>query len=452
MLALFTIIHPLIDACSVSVLVAGGITLERVIVYNALAFALQLPLGVLMDEWPRLNRGGFFIGTGLAFAAAVLAACGAGGWSVLAAACAGNALFHLTAGKHILETHDGRGGPIGLFISTGALGLIAGQLWAAKAATACLAVFAAVLGLCIVLAAARSRGNAVFSSSPAVLEPPAPVMASKTGAFMPGLVLAGLFLLIAWRSWAGLFAGGRSAGGGAAMMLLGAAVVFAGKVAGGYLAERAGCWKVTAFSVAGSAALAFLCEPARAAFSSRSWRPAPSCRLCTAMWHGAVERRSDSTASGFSRGALHERVAVFRGMGVDQHSAGVHGLGAGEAAALVLGGRRRQSGHASGVRVCAGAVGAVASGHPRLRGRHRAFRGYAADADVRLRGMASSAQGVVSHELGKLFDGGFYCVTDSCGCASDRCFINERNGKGSGIRTLYDWDKTATVDRLGDLK
>ena len=36
MVALFTIIHPLVDACSVSVLVAGGMTWERIIAYNAL--------------------------------------------------------------------------------------------------------------------------------------------------------------------------------------------------------------------------------------------------------------------------------------------------------------------------------------------------------------------------------------------------------------------------------
>ena len=262
MLPLFTIIHPLVDACSVSVLVAGGMSFERVIAYNALAFALQLPLGELMDEWPGLNRGGFFAGTGLTFTAAALAVCGVGGWWVLAAACVGNALFHLTAGKHILETHEGRGGPIGLFISTGALGLMAGQVWAAKAATICLAVFAAALGVCMVLAAMQLRRDAAFSPSLVSRRSLTPHMTFKIDSFIPRLVLASLFILIAWRSWAGLFAGGRSAGGSALMMLVGAAVTFAGKVTGGYLAERVGRWKTTAFSVAGSAALAFLCEPA----------------------------------------------------------------------------------------------------------------------------------------------------------------------------------------------
>ena len=62
MLLFFTIIHPLVDACSVSVLVAGGMTWERVIAYNALAFALQLPLGasslrVVPDERSMLPDG-----------------------------------------------------------------------------------------------------------------------------------------------------------------------------------------------------------------------------------------------------------------------------------------------------------------------------------------------------------------------------------------------------------
>lgn len=252
MLLPFTIIHPLVDACSVSVLVAGGMTWERVVAYNAMAFALQLPIGVLMDGWPSLNRAGFFLGTGLTLVGAVLAALGVGGWGVLAFACVGNALFHLTAGKHILETREGRAGPIGLFISTGALGLMAGQVWAASAAVLCLWGFATALAVCVVLAARLEWDRNGRMNAP-VRDDVAPLL--------PILVLFGLFALIVWRSWAGLFASGRSAGGCALMMLAGAAVTFAGKVAGGYIAERVGRWKVTVFSVAGSVALAFFCEP-----------------------------------------------------------------------------------------------------------------------------------------------------------------------------------------------
>ena len=56
MLARLTIVHPLVDACSLCVLLAGGMTWERVLAYNFLAFALQLPLGVALDAWPGLRR------------------------------------------------------------------------------------------------------------------------------------------------------------------------------------------------------------------------------------------------------------------------------------------------------------------------------------------------------------------------------------------------------------
>ena len=128
MLPILTIMHPLVDACSMGVLAVGGMAVERILLYNALAFALQLPLGVVADARPRLSAAGFSLGVGLVCAATLAAALGAGGWGVLSAACFGNALFHLTAGKHVLDAHGGRSGPAGLFISTGALGLLAGRL------------------------------------------------------------------------------------------------------------------------------------------------------------------------------------------------------------------------------------------------------------------------------------------------------------------------------------
>lgn len=254
MLVLFTIIHPLVDACSVSVLVAGGMTWERVVAYNAMAFALQLPVGVFVDERPYLSRCGLFVGMGMTCVAAVLAAVGYDGWIILAVACIGNAIFHLTAGKQILETSEGRAGPIGLFISTGALGLMAGQAWVAKATSTCLGVFSGLLGVCVVLAAVwglRKHEHVNVCAENIGLR----------GKIAPMLVLCGLFVLIAWRSWAGMFAVGLSSGGCMLVMLVSAVSIFTGKVVGGYLADRVGCWKVVCGSVLGSTALVFLCNP-----------------------------------------------------------------------------------------------------------------------------------------------------------------------------------------------
>ena len=248
MLARLTIVHPLVDACSLCVLLAGGMTWERVLAYNFLAFALQLPLGVALDAWPGLTRRCFALGCGLVCAAAFASAAGAHGWFVLAVACVGNALFHLTAGKQVLDAHGGRSGPIGLFISTGALGLLAGRLAMERWAALALPLFAVALAICSTAAWRRDGWRGVTDETAAV---------PRFGI----LVLAGLFALIAWRSWAGLEATRLSAAAGTAVLLASAAATWGGKAAGGYLAERLGRWPMLAASVCGSVVLAWACAP-----------------------------------------------------------------------------------------------------------------------------------------------------------------------------------------------
>ena len=248
MLARLTIVHPLVDACSLCVLLAGGMTWERVLAYNFLAFALQLPLGVALDAWPGLTRRCFALGCGLVCAAACASAAGAHGWFVLAVACVGNALFHLTAGKQVLDAHGGRSGPIGLFISTGALGLLAGRLAMERWAALALPLFAVALAICSTAAWRRDGWRGVTDETAAV---------PRFGI----LVLAGLFALIAWRRWAGLEATRLSAAAGMAVLLAGAAATWGGKAAGGYLAERLGRWPTLAASVCGSVVLAWACAP-----------------------------------------------------------------------------------------------------------------------------------------------------------------------------------------------
>ena len=266
MLPILTLTHPLVDACSMSVLAAGGMSWSRILVYNAVAFALQLPLGVVLDVRPGLVRGGFVAGTSLVCAATLAAAFGANGWGVLVAVCLGNAIFHLTAGKHLLEAHGGRSGPIGLFISTGALGLLAGQLGVERAAAASLPTFAALLAACVVVAGRDVAWHASTGETPVV---PAGGTRSCVSAtcgtlVVPVMILAGLFVLVAWRSWAGLEATRLTAAEGMSLVLAGAAVTWGGKAVGGYLAEHLGRWTVTAVSVCGSAALAFACSPQNA--------------------------------------------------------------------------------------------------------------------------------------------------------------------------------------------
>ena len=261
MLPLFTILHPLVDACSVTVLVVGGMSWQRVLAYNALAFATQFPLGVALDVRPGLVRGAFAASVALTLAGVGLCACGVAP-AALVLACVGNALFHLTAGKSVLDAHGGRGGPIGLFISTGALGLFAGMKLAGGHGPWCCLGFGVALAAAGAWGMVRWRGRTGARPSPKEAAGRAGCMDGR--GFCPSvgmLILLGLFALVAWRSWAGLTAGEMTNGAGLAFACAGAAVTWAGKAAGGWLGDRFGRWWVTAVSVVGSLSLCFLCRP-----------------------------------------------------------------------------------------------------------------------------------------------------------------------------------------------
>lgn len=285
MLPLFTILHPLVDACSVTVLVVGGMSWQRVLAYNALAFALEFPLGVALDARPRLVKGAFvaslaltLLGVGLCAifqgacgvceATALSEAFGHAGrvtlpWVALVAACVGNALFHLSAGKTVLDAHEGKGGPIGLFISTGALGLFAGMKLAGGYGFWCCLGFGLALAAVGTTAVGRWRGRAEARPSRDAFSSLSSSVSRPHLSFV--LILVALFALVAWRSRAGLLAGGMTNAAGLGFALAGAAVTWAGKAAGGYLGDRFGRWIVTAVSVVGSLSLCFLCRPEEAA-------------------------------------------------------------------------------------------------------------------------------------------------------------------------------------------
>lgn len=278
---MLTFLHPLVDFCSVAVLATGGITFERWLAYNALAFALQFPLGVALDARPRWVKGALVASLALTLAGVGLCACGCAGdgaarvralplgSAALVLACVGNALFHLSAGKTVLDAHEGKGGPIGLFISTGALGLFAGMKLAGGYGLWCCLGFGAALA--VTGAAAVLRINSDSSEAPLTFRSVRSVSGVSdkigvgNGRRIGWLILFGLFALVAWRSWAGLLAGGITNAAGLGFALAGAAVTWAGKAAGGYLGDRIGRWIVTTVSVVGSLSLCFLCRPEQAA-------------------------------------------------------------------------------------------------------------------------------------------------------------------------------------------
>ena len=237
MLPLFTIMHPLVDALSASVLWIGASGVASFIAYNFCAFALQFPLGMILDARPHVIKGAFAIGIGLLLGGALLCMCGFASLPVICSCCVGNALFHLSAGKLLLDRTEGRSGPVACFISTGALGLLVGKLLAASHS----AILIPALGLALLAGCVVTLRTVPFTV--------ARFCRRHRLTALNWCLLIGLFVLIAGRSHIVLYNG--ALGDSAAFLLTGTLVSIVGQAAGGHLAERIGRLPVIAASLAG---------------------------------------------------------------------------------------------------------------------------------------------------------------------------------------------------------
>ena len=243
--------HLVVDAaCVASVLRASppsdaiaSAALAFVLGYDLLAFAGQVPCGFLIDRF-RLRRGAAVAGL-LLTAAAVLAGPAAGP-AVMVLAGLGNALFHVGAGAMVLAGSKGQAAPAGIFVAPGALGLglgiILGRQWLGVPLSPLLW---AVAVACVVvpLVATKSEGSAGESSSSA---PRA-----------RGQVAAILFLLsfsVAVRSLVGTV-GCDGCPRGLFLLVAIPFAAFAGKLSGGFLADRLGFIEVSMVALLASGPL-----------------------------------------------------------------------------------------------------------------------------------------------------------------------------------------------------
>lgn len=108
-----------------------GAATIAVLMYDMLAFCLQLPFGALLDVMGRRRSVPAALLSFALVAAGVL--CGMGSHVTLTAASVvfvalGNALFHCVGGVEVLGESGGKAAPSGLFISTGAVGVFVGSL------------------------------------------------------------------------------------------------------------------------------------------------------------------------------------------------------------------------------------------------------------------------------------------------------------------------------------
>lgn len=218
---LFAFVAPSYDAQTVSWAFLG---------YNCAAFGLQPLAGLLADKRPHLPLG--LIGSLLVFAALPL-----GGAPLLSlAACAlGNALFHVGGGRYSLTSADGRMSRPGLFVSTGALGVAAGTFFGSNGASVWLPSAVIIVCAALLLLAecpftklsTREQTHTVISNYK--------ITSSLSFAALLTLPLAAIVV----RSYVGFIIpmGWKTT---SALAFVPAAASFAGKAAGGFIADRFG--------------------------------------------------------------------------------------------------------------------------------------------------------------------------------------------------------------------
>lgn len=241
------------------------------LIYNFCAFALQAPLGLVVDK---LSKNWLFALAGcvLVIAAYGVSALSGAAQAALAAVILlglGNGLYHLGGGVDVLNMSKGRFGPVGLFVSPGAFGIFFGTLSGRGQSLASFVVVIALIAIALlVFTIRRALGdsyprNAAFSlemsSAPRLGQQQASRFSeATTDTRAPGLqkvlptalliAAACLFFVVVLRSFAGMALSfeWKSLG---YWGLIAVCAVVGGKATGGFLADRFGVLKTAAVSL-----------------------------------------------------------------------------------------------------------------------------------------------------------------------------------------------------------
>ena len=100
-----------------------------ILLYDVLAFALQLPIGALLDRVDKNQRAALVSFALITFGIVVsLVPLGVCAWISVCFLAIGNAVFHCAGGIDVLNVSEKRAAPSGIFISTGAAGVFLATL------------------------------------------------------------------------------------------------------------------------------------------------------------------------------------------------------------------------------------------------------------------------------------------------------------------------------------
>lgn len=241
-------------AASEALGIAGCLLTGITLIAGALSNALVFEQSVVATVHSASHVASFF--TGATFEHILL-------WALLALIAVGNALFHVGAGVSVLCAANGRFSDSGVFISSGALGVVLGIwlgalpfLWSMLAGGSLLAVGWVITRQPRSADLPRSIGELPSvqmngASQASSLAEPFRLAAHLVVLLCLAAILvrafAGSFTPVVWRSRTNLL-----------LYFLPALCVFAGKLAGGFLADRHGARRVAVLSLLAAVPLLFL--------------------------------------------------------------------------------------------------------------------------------------------------------------------------------------------------
>lgn len=262
MIYLLAVLHALVDASCAAKLYssAGSLSVQQLsswfFLYNLLAFSTQAIIGGFLDVLSQRQKrlsGNFSSGKYkslslyliFAVSGALIVALGAAfSFFLPAAICLigmGNSLFHVGGGGYSLSVSEGKAAGVGIFVGPGSLGLAAGILFPRMKQ---------IYVLVLVLAGAAVFFMGTKRSSRHVEKPlreashrEAQLRATPIRSpWVLALTATLLCLAVAFRAFGGSFPG-YSWKKGIPAMLIAAAIVTAGKIAGGFAFDRFGAGK-----------------------------------------------------------------------------------------------------------------------------------------------------------------------------------------------------------------
>lgn len=124
-----------------------------ILLYNILAFGLQIVFGALSDRFPKLEKILGIEGLDCMLVPLVIIWISQGpiaSWTSMIIAAVLNAAFHVGGGVNVIRKSAGKIAPSGVFVSSGALGVITGTIYGASGHGALLPVFIVLISIAMV--------------------------------------------------------------------------------------------------------------------------------------------------------------------------------------------------------------------------------------------------------------------------------------------------------------